>query len=138
MAYTDIEAVKRILGRKLPSGYPVDDIQANIDRAEAHVNASLYGAFEVPFSPVPNLIKSITTDLAVFYQAETLFSSNLPNLDEYQKTRYDRAVTMLHDLVTGSLVLIVGDEIVRPIQDGAGGFKSTSTQQIFNYEDPEW
>lgn len=136
MAYTDVEAVRRIIGRKLPSGFPEEDILSHIERAEAHVNGVLQGAFKVPFAPTPKLIKVVTTDLAVFYLAESLFSSNLPNLDEYQKTRYERAVAMLSDIVNGTLALEVDGIIIKPV--GYSGFATTNEQIIFTYDEPEW
>jgi phage gp36-like protein len=138
MAYTTPSKVKDIM-RKLPSSITDEDIQLNIEKAEAYVNGFLGGVFVTPFNPIPRLIESVTTDLTVFFLAESLYSSNQPNLDEYYKVRYERAIQMLNDIASGDLLLTTPEGIlVRPRGDGTGGYATTNNQQLFSYEDPEW
>jgi phage gp36-like protein len=137
MAYTTPANVREIM-RKLPTSIKDSDIQFHIDKAEAYVNGYLGGVFNIPFDPVPKLIQNITTDLSIFFMAESFYSSNQPNLDEYQETRYERSIKMLEQIVSGDLVLIIDGEIQRPRDSDASGFATTNDQQIFNYEDPEW
>jgi phage gp36-like protein len=138
MLYTSPEQVKKIM-RKLPSSVTDEDIQFHIDKAEAYVNGKLGGVFITPFNPIPRLIESITTDLAIFFLAESLYSSNQPNLDQYQEERYERAMRTLNEIATGELILTTVDGIVvKPRDLDAGGYATTNDQQVFSYEDPEW
>lgn len=137
MAYITPQEIKANM-RKLPSSITDQDIQVYINRAEAFVNGSLGGVFRVPFNPVPELIKTITTDLATFFLAESLYSSNMPNLDEYQITRYERSKEMLEEIARGDLILMVGDKVIHPKDVYSSGYATTNDQQVFNYEEPEW
>jgi phage gp36-like protein len=137
MAYTSPEKVREIM-RKLPPSITEQDIQYHINKAEAYVNGLLGGVFDIPFLPVPQLIEDITTDLAIFFLAESLYSSNMPNLDEYQEKRYERAMKMINDIIMGDLILIIDGEIIHPKDSDASGYATTNDQQIFTYEDPEW
>jgi len=137
MAYTTPEKLQNIM-RKLPTSITDLDIQTHINKAEAYVNGFLGGVFQVPFEPVPKLIETITTDISIFYMAESLFSSNMPNLDKYQIARYERSKEMLEEITKGDLVLLIGSEIVRPKASNSSGFATTNDQQVFNYEDPRW
>lgn len=106
MAYTTPSKVQEVM-RKLPQRVTDQDIQFHIDKAEAYINGLLGEVFYTPFDPVPKLIEVIATDLSVFFLAESLYSSNLPNLDEYQKTRYERSIKMLSEIAGGDLVLVL-------------------------------
>jgi phage gp36-like protein len=137
MAYTTPDNIREIM-RKLPSSITDQDLQFHIDKAEAYINSYLGGVFKVPFDPTPKLIQNIATDMSIFFLAETFYSSNQPNLDEYQETRYDRSIKMLEQIVSGDLVLIVGNEVIKPTDQGSSGYATTNDQQIFTYEEPEW
>ena len=132
MAYTSPSNIKEIM-RKLPSSITDQDLTYHIEKADALIDGKLGGVYQTPFNPVPRLIQDISTDLAIFFMAESLFSSNQPNLDEYQKTRYDRAMELLNQILEGDISL--GSDNPRR---GEAGFATTNDQQIFNYEDPEW
>ena len=132
MAYTSPSEIKKIM-RKLPTSVTDEDLFYHIEKADALIDGKLGGVYVTPFNPVPKLIENISTDLAIFFMAESLFSSNQPNLDEYQKTRYDRAIELLNQILEGDISLGVGYK-----RKAEAGFATTNDQQIFNYEDPEW
>lgn len=132
MAYTSPSNVKEIM-RKLPSSITDEDINYHIEKADALIDGKLGGVYQTPFNPVPILIQGISTDLAIFFLAESLFSSNMPNLDEYQQTRYDRAMELLNQILEGDITL--GKDHPR---NAEAGFATTNDQQIFNYEEPKW
>lgn len=132
MAYTSPEGVKNVM-RKLPSSITDEDINYHIEKADALIDGKLGGVYKTPFNPAPRLIQDISTDLAIFFLAESLYSSNMPNLDEYQQTRYDRAMELLNKILEGDITL--GKDYPRNTE---AGFATTNDQQIFNYEDPEW
>jgi phage gp36-like protein len=130
MVYASPDKVRKVM-RNLPPRVTDEDIVFHIDKAEGYIDALLGEVYNTPFFPVPRIIESIAIDLAVFFLAEDLFSSQKPNLDEYHQKRYDRAMKLLEKLAGGDLT------ISQP-QKQQSGFASTNTQQIFNYEDPEW
>lgn len=137
MAYTTPKDIRKII-RKLPTSITDEDIQTHIDTTEAYVNGSLGVVFQVPFEPVPELVKNIATDMSIFFMTESLYSSNMPNLDEYQETRFERAKEMLNSIAIGDIVLIVDGQEVKPKGSASAGYATTNDQQIFSYEDPEW
>lgn len=137
MAYATPADVEKIM-RKLPPSITTADIQYHIDKAESYINGYLGGVFQVPFPVVPEIIKNITVDMAIFFLAESLYSSNKPNLDEYQETRYERSKEMLEQIVSGDIVLVIEDGVIKPINSDYSGYATTNDQQIFNYEEPEW
>lgn len=132
MAYTSPSNIREIM-RKLPSSVTDQDLTYHIEKADALIDGKLGGVYSTPFNPVPRLIQDISTDLAIFFMAESLFSSNQPNLDEYQQTRYDRAMSLLNQIIEGDISL--GDKYPRKAETG---FATTNDQQIFNYEEPKW
>jgi phage gp36-like protein len=133
MAYTSPSNIKEIM-RKLPSSITDQDITYHIERADALIDGKLGGVFATPFYPVPKLIEHISTDLAIFFLAESLFSSNSPNLDEYQVKRYDRAMKMLEEIAIGDLAIGVS-----PKSGQEAGFASTNDEEpIFTLDEPEW
>lgn len=132
MAYTSPSDIRYVM-RKLPSSITDGDIEHFISKADALIDGKLGEVYKTPFSPVPKIIKDISTDLAIFFMAESLYSSNVPNLDEYQKTRYERAMELLNQILEGNISL--GKEHPRLME---AGYATTNDQQIFTYEDPEW
>lgn len=132
MAYTSPSNIREI-ERKLPSSITDDDLIYHIEKSDALIDGKLGGVYQTPFSPVPRLIQDISTDLAIFFMAESLYSSNMPNMDEYQEKRYQRAMGLLNDILEGDITL--GSDYPRKAESG---FATTNDQQIFTYEDPEW
>lgn len=108
-AYTTPEAVRGVLTRDSddPDGTAatLDDpvIQAQIDAAQAEIDARLAGRYQTPFTDtVPPLVASLTVDIAqylanlVYRQSEDLAAEDPSVL------RYQRAVQLLKDLGSGA------------------------------------
>lgn len=137
MAYTSPSDIREVM-RKLPTSITDQDIQFHIDKAEAFVNGLFGEVFTVPFNPIPTMVKHITIDFAVFFMAEDLYSSNMPNMDAYQEKRYNRAMDLVTKILDGDLKLTLPDgSIVRP-KTIESGFATTNDEQIFSYDEPEW
>jgi phage gp36-like protein len=136
MSYTSPAKVKGIL-RKLPNSVTDEEIQQHIDKADALIDSYLGEVYSTPFNPVPKLIEHIATDLSVFFLAESLFSSNQPNLDEYQETRYERSIKLLEMILDGELSL--GNDNPR-LSGRDSNMASThdDIEPIFSYDEPEW
>jgi phage gp36-like protein len=123
--YSSVQNVRKIM-RKLPSSVTDEDILYHMERADAVINARLAGSFKVPFIDPPVLIEKVSTDLTIYFLAETLYSSQQPNLDEYQERRYVRSMEWLDDF------------IATDIDSRGSDYATTNDQQIFTYEEPYW
>lgn len=134
MAYTSPTDVRQVM-RKLPSSITDTDIQFHIDKAEAYLNALVGEVYATPFGdPTPPLIKHVTTDLAVFFLAEDLYSSQQPNMDEYQEKRFKRVMKMIDDIILGTLLIGVPRLDVR-----VSSFETTNDgEPIFTLDLPQW
>lgn len=131
MAYTSPADVRQIL-RKLPTSITDEDIQYHVDRAEALIDGILGGVYVTPFQdPIPRLINVISTDLAVYSLAHSLYTSNMPNLDETYRDRYEQAMKLLDEIAKGAIDIGVEKK-------SESGFAITNDEQIFNYEEPWW
>lgn len=138
MIYTTVKMVREI-ERKLPTSITDQDIEVFIEKAEAYVSGALGGVYQLPFFPVPKLIEMVTTDLAIFYLAESLYTSNQPNLDQYYIEKFERIKQTLHEIATGDLTLTTPDGLIVKARDsGASGYATTNDQQLFTYEEPYW
>lgn len=123
--------------RKLPTSVTDAELNYFILKADALINGMLGEVYETPFLIVPQLIQDISTDLAIYFLAESLYSSQKPNLDEVYTKMYERAMGYLEKIIAGDLTLELPSGT--PIeQKSQAGFATTNDQQIFNYEDPEW
>lgn len=138
--YTTADRVRDEMAQ-LPARVTDEYIEKFIIKAESYVNAMLSVRYKVPIILpiiIPELLRAITLDLAVFFLYEALYSSNAPNLDEYQEKRYDRAMELLEKIVAREIDLpglgVVDVDELRARYDST----TLGMQNIFSYEDPEW
>jgi phage gp36-like protein len=134
MAYTSPADIRQVM-RKLPSSITDTDIQFHIDKAEAYLNALVGEVYATPFGdPTPPLIKHVTTDLAVYFLSEDLYSSQQPNMDEYQEKRFKRVMKMIDDIILGTLLIGLPRLDVR-----VTSFETTNDgEPIFTLDLPQW
>lgn len=85
-------------------------IQEAIDNAGAQVDGALAIKYGLPLAaPVPQLVVSLTTDIAAYLATLTWRRNrNTPALAPIQ-LRYDRAVALLAQLVAGTIELPIGE-----------------------------
>jgi phage gp36-like protein len=62
--YASLAEIRNEAGFKNATNLPDSDIEQQRRAAEAEINASLSGAYTVPFNPVPEIIHTLTTQLA--------------------------------------------------------------------------
>jgi phage gp36-like protein len=136
MAYTTPEKVRNIVRHLPPNRISDEEIKHYIARAEAYIDGALSEVYALPFKTVPKLIQVVATDLAVFFLMESLYSSNSPNLDEYQEKRYERAMETLSDIANSRISLPGAIKLM----DRREKYGSTTAgmDPIFTYEEPEW
>lgn len=133
MVYTTVQDVRNVM-TKLPSSVTDPMIELHIEKAEGLIDGLLGSVFVVPFENTPKLIKLIATDLAVFFLSETLYTSNSPNMDEYQQKRYARSLELLDRIATGEIII----EIPIPATQESGFASTNDRDSIFDLDKPEW
>lgn len=136
MAYITPSEVKKSM-RNLPPTITDEDITFHINKAQAYLEGLLGGVFVMPLpNNPPSIIKFITLDLAVFFLAEDLYTSQQPNMDEHAQKRYDRALSLINQILGGTLTV---DLPRLPDERSASGFASTNEDDsVFTLEDPYW
>lgn len=137
--YTTAALIRNEMAQ-LPDRVTDEYINVVINKAQVYIDTALAPTYMMPILDelqVPNMIKMMTLDLAVFFLYERLYSSNAPNLDEYQKVRYDRVMELIDKLNSGELTL---PGIEANPNEGTNGFGSTTQGlvNIFDYDLPEW
>jgi phage gp36-like protein len=76
----------------------------HIDRAESIINASLSRMYNVPFSPIPPIIRTITEDITV-YNLLKATSYRQGQMNEYYDANYKASSDILSKLASGSMPL---------------------------------
>lgn len=125
--------------RKLPSSITDLELEKYIEKATAYLNGMLGKVYVTPFGEanLPPLIRHLVMDLAVFFLSEDLYTSQQPNMDDYQEKRWERVSKMIEDILSGELVLDA--PLLPPSQQTSAGFASTNeVPNIFTIEDPFW
>lgn len=138
MAYILPSDIRKSM-KKLPQSITDEELEDVISKATAYVNGMLGRVYVVPFeeTTLPPLIKFLTLDLAIFFMYENLYSSQQPNLDEYQEKRWDRIVKMIEDILSGELG--IDAPMLPPSEQTSAGFATTNdTIGIFSLDDPFW
>ena len=124
----------RALERRLSSSVQDTELLVFIEKAQAFIDAKLGEVFVTPFYPVPDLIKHLATDLALYFYLENQYSSQRPNVDETLEVRYKRIMDTLGDIITGTLSL----GPAYPSKNNGGMLSTNDEAPIFDYENPVW
>jgi phage gp36-like protein len=82
----------------VPDSLIIDDA---IGKADAEIDSHLGVKYVVPFSPIPDQIKVLAVDMAIYH----LYSRHniVPTV---RQQRYDAAVAFLKQVVTGEMVIV--------------------------------
>lgn len=134
MAYTTVENIRRAF-TKLSVKVTDADLLVYVTKASDYLDAMLGGAFETPLTDYKPIITHLATDLAIFFYAEDVYSSQQPNLDEYYTKRYERVVDAIEKILAGELDIGVAPKDPAT----ASGFASTNEDDpIFTLDKPYW
>ena len=118
MAYCTLDDIKRQLPEAVVMSLTDDSVTGSVDEgvvaeaiadADAEINAWMGGRYQVPFSPVPDVIRKISIDIAV-YNLESRRDGDPP---EVRKDRYRNAVKLLESIARG-IVTIGAEESAAP------------------------
>lgn len=83
-----------------------------ITDAQAEVDGHLIDRYTVPFSDVPQLVKSITTDIAAYLASLTHTRTGRLDENDVVWLRYSRASALLERLGSGAMDLEAAGEMV--------------------------
>lgn len=108
MAYCTLDEIKKQLPEAVTASLTDDSLTGSIDAAvvgeaiadaDAEIDAWVGGRYQVPFSPVPDVICKVSADIAIY----NLFSRRDAELPEVRKDRYRNALKLLESIAKGTV-----------------------------------
>lgn len=140
MDYSTLDDLKEQLSEDELIGL-TDDADAGVidtsvtDRAISDANAVIDGycktKYTVPLEPVPDIIRKISVDLAIY----NLFSRKGDVIPEMRIERYKNAIKFLEHISIGKITL--GVDTPAPSTDGGPEATKKKTDRIFTMGDDE-
>jgi phage gp36-like protein len=127
MAYTTLDDIGKILPEEVLVQLTDDEAlgqvnQARVDeaiaRADAEIDAYCGGRYAVPFSTVPELVRTLSAEMAVYH----LFGRRVQEMPEARRDRYRGTVRQLEAIARGAISLGVA-----PAPSSADSQAETST-----------
>ncbi len=106
-----------------------------ITDAEALVDGMLAKLYVVPFTDIPNMIKSITKDLSAYYACDYLWQQNNRNINRQCETRYTRALDLLKGIAEEEISLIHSSTVIEPRTDSDMQAKYTDIGPVVDLDD---
>ncbi len=105
----------------------VDDARVTraIADADAEIDSYCATKFDVPLSPVSDVIRKYSVDIAIY----NLYARRMAVPEDRQK-RYDNAIRFLRDVSTGKATL--GADAPTPDSDGGPEATTTKSDRIFS------
>jgi len=108
-----------------------------IDQVEPIINGKLAPRYSIPFSPVPPLIESISTEYALIKLLDRFFTQEEPSKSDWRATRKKDLDEILNGLADGSVLLVnSAGEIIAQRSDIGGISSNTSAYKpTFDHRD---
>jgi phage gp36-like protein len=135
MAYSTLADIKKAVPEEVlvqltdDEGFGAVD-QGRVDEAiasaDAEVDAYCGGRYSVPFSTVPEIVKKISVDIAVY----NLYSRRLEEAPDVRKERYRSAIRQLEGVAKGNISLGV-DPAPSASEDGRAETNKSTNDQVF-------
>lgn len=89
---TDDENLKEVRDSRVNEG---------IEQADAVIDSYISGKYTTPVSPVPNLIKAFSVNIAIY----NLYSRRVETMPEARRDRYNDAIKQLDAISKGTMTL---------------------------------
>ena len=99
-----------------------------IDQVEPIINGMLAPRYTVPFSPVPPLIESISTEYALIKLLDRFFTQEKPSKSDWRATRKKDLDKILNGLADGSISLVNSAGEMIPQRTDTGGISSSTSE----------
>ncbi len=135
MAYSTIDDIRKLLPEEELIALTDDEAlgavnQGRVDEAIAQADAEVdsYCAvrYSVPVTPVPELLKKLSVDIAVY----ALYSRTVQSVPEVRAERYRSAIRQLEGISKGTLTL--GVEQAQTADSSGAETNKTSDTSVFN------
>lgn len=131
MAYSTIDDLKKLLPKEAIIQLTDDEdtgdmnttrINEAIAQADAEIDAYCGRLYTIPFSPVPDLVRKFSVDMAIYH----LFSRRIEEMPEIRKERYQNAIRQLENISKGTMSL---GEQPEPEQPAGGSVMTNKTYE---------
>ncbi|WPF64869.1 hypothetical protein YTCETSXE_CDS0009 [Staphylococcus phage MVC_VPHSA2] len=132
MAYTTATLMRQIM-TNLGTSITDADLEVFAQKASTYLDAKLSDLFVVPFSPAPQLVTDLTTDIAVCMFHEARYTAQKPNLDERVNDRWNRIQETISQIRAGNLNIGVP-----PKHNAETGYATTNDRDPVFDLDTEW
>jgi phage gp36-like protein len=126
--YTKPNDMRRLYSKIDTADLETEDLEFFVLKAESEINGKLAIMYSVPISPAPQLLRQLSTELAIVYVLEQFFTSEQRSENDWIGLRKKAVLQMLQDIVDGNMALI--DESGGVISTDVGDITSTTV----NYE----
>jgi len=104
-----------------------DPVTEAIAKADSEIDAYLAAQYDVPLSPVPALIRNLSTDIAIY----NLYSRRVEEIPQTRAERYKNAIRILEKISKGEISLGTGDPGVSASADESAEISKTEEDRIF-------
>jgi len=137
VSYCTLTDIKKQLPESVITSLTDDSLTGSVDEAvvteaivdaDAEIDAWVGGRYQVPFSPVPDVIRKVSTDIAVY----NLFSRRDSEPPEVRKDRYRNAIKLLESIAKGTVT--IGEQEVTAPSGPADLPRHTTPEPVFTKE----
>jgi len=131
MAYCTLEDIKKLLPEEIIIQLTDDENQgvvnqARVDeaiaQADAEIDSYCGSKYSVPFSTVPDIVKKISVDIAIY----NLYSRKVEEIPATRAERYKNAIRQLEGIAKGIISIGEDPEPPRPSEGGSEVNKTTN------------
>jgi phage gp36-like protein len=138
MAYCTLDDIKKLIPEEVIVQLTDDEDAGSVDQArvdeaiaqaDAEVDSYCGGRYSVPFSAVPEVVKKLSVDIAVY----NLYSRTVQEIPEVRRERYRNAIRQLEGISKGLVSLGIGPTPEPASKSGAETNKATDTN-VFSRE----
>jgi len=143
MAYSTVEDLKTLVTEKALIQLTDDEglgafnqvrVDEAIARADAEIEAYCRERYEVPFEDVPELVRNISADIAIY----NLFSRRVTEMPELWAERYRNSIKRLEGISRGTISLITAASGTSGSEGGVGnsrepGDRTVSLERLKGY-----
>lgn len=123
------DLVITVCDRDLDGAVDTASLTRALDDASSRIDAYVGTTYDVPVSPVPDLLIDLCSDMALY-----IVSSDAGTATDDRRRRYDDAINMLKDIAKG--IVTLGTEDVDVAQTGQP--QLTSNTRIFSRTTMDW
>jgi phage gp36-like protein len=132
MAYCTLDDIKKQLPESVITSLTDDAMTGSVDEAvvaeaiadaDAEIDAWVGGRYTLPFNPVPDVIRKVSTDIAIY----NLFSRRDTDPPEVRKDRYRNSIKLLENIAKG-VVSIGAAEATAPAKASSASFTAPDRQ----------